>query len=201
MSFDLDWGRASDAGRKPVNEDRADHAEGRGSEVGHGAIAVIADGVSAGGRGAEAAATVVGALLRDYFATPDTWDTTVALDRVLLAHNQWLAGMNRRRQPAMGLTTVTALVLRGQSYTLAHVGDTRAYLLRGGTLQQLTTDHVVPHRDLSHQLTRSVGSDERLLVDYAQGDLLAGDRFVLLTDGVHGVLPEREWRALAASPD
>ncbi len=126
--------------------------------------------MSAGGLGAEAAQTSVGALVRDYFATPGTWETTGALDRVISAQNLWLAGMNRRRQPAMGLTTLTALVLRGQSYTLAHVGDTRAYLWRAGVLQQLTTDHVVPHHDFSHQLTRSVGSDERLLVDYRQGD-------------------------------
>lgn len=200
MSFDLEWGRASVAGRKPANEDRAGHAQGQGSEAGHGAIGAIADGVSTGGLGAEAASTLVGALLRDYFATPGTWDTSVALDRVLLAHNQWLAGMNRRRRPAMGLSTLTALVLRGQTWTLAHVGDTRAYLLRGGLWQQLTTDHVLAHRDFAHQLTRSVGSDERLLVDYLQGDLLEGDRFVLLTDGVHGVLSEHALRGLAGTP-
>ena len=200
MSFDLAWGQASDAGRKLPNEDRAGHAQGQGAEAGHGAIAAIADGVSRGGLGAEAASSVVGALLRDYFATPGTWDTSVALDRVLLAHNQWLAGMNRRRSPAMGLSTLTALVLRGQTWTLAHVGDTRAYLLRGGLWQQLTTDHVLAHRDFAHQLTRSVGSDERLLVDYVQGDLLEGDRFVLLSDGVHGTLPEPAMRGLVATP-
>ncbi|KAB2899588.1 MAG: bifunctional protein-serine/threonine kinase/phosphatase [Burkholderiaceae bacterium] len=198
MSFDLEFGRACEAGRKHPNEDCAAHAVGAGGDLGHGALAAIADGVSTGGLGGEAAYTTVGALLRDYFATPDTWDTTVALDRVILAHNLWLAGMNRRRQPALGLTTLTALVLRGQSYTLAHVGDTRAYLWRDGALQLLTVDHVVPHHDFRHQLTRSLGSDERLLVDYSVGDVLAGDRFVLLSDGVHGVLPERELRTLIA---
>jgi len=95
--------------------------------------------------GKEAAQTTVTSLVRDYYATPETWDTTVALDRIIAAQNAWLAGINRRRQPVMGLTTLTALVLRGQSYTLAHVGDSRAYLLRGGTTVQLTSDHVVLH--------------------------------------------------------
>lgn len=84
---------------------------------------------------------------------------------------QRLAGINRRRQPVMGLTTLTALVLRGQSYTLAHVGDSRAYLLRGGTTVLLTSDHVVLHPDFKHQLLRSVGAEDHLMVDYLQGDL------------------------------
>lgn len=198
MNFELEFGRASLAGRKARNEDWCAFATGAGADQILGSIAAIADGVSAGGLGAEAAQTSVGALVRDYFATPGTWETTVALDRVISAQNLWLAGMNRRRQPAMGLTTLTALVLRGQSYTLAHVGDTRAYLWRAGVLQQLTTDHVVPHHDFSHQLTRSVGSDERLLVDYCQGDLHSDDLFVLLSDGVHGSYSERDVRSLLA---
>ncbi len=196
MNFEIEFGRTCLAGRKPRNEDRCAFATGAGADQAHGSIAAVADGVSTGGLGADAAQTTVAALVRDYFATPDTWETTVALDRVISAQNLWLAGMNRRRQPALGLTTLTALVLRGQSYTLAHVGDTRAYLQRAGVLQQLTTDHVVAHHDFAHQLTRSVGSDERLLVDYCQGDLHRDDRFVLLSDGVHGSLSERDLRAL-----
>ena len=105
--------------------------------------------------GREAAQTTVTSLVRDYYATPETWDTTVALDRIIGAQNAWLAGINRRRQPIVGLTILTiltALVLRGQSYTLAHVGDSRAYLLRGGNTLQLTHDHVVNHPDFRHQL-------------------------------------------------
>ena len=52
------------------------------------------------GMGREAAQTTVISLLRDYFGTPDTWDTTVALDRMIGAQNAWLAGHNRRAPPA-----------------------------------------------------------------------------------------------------
>jgi hypothetical protein len=97
----------------------------------------------------------------------------------------------------MGLTTLTALVLRGQSYTLAHVGDSRAYLLRGGTLQQLTHDHAVNHPDFKHQLLRSVGAEDHVVVDYMQGDLQVGDVFVLVTDGVHGVLRDARLKDFA----
>lgn len=196
MSFELDFGCVSQAGRKEGNEDFAALVEGRGRDLPRGAIAALADGVSAGGNGREAAQTTVRTLLSDYFATPETWDTTVALDRILSAHNGWLAAMNRRRQPAVGLTTLTALVLRGQSFTVAHVGDTRAYLLRDGRLQQLTADHVIAQRDLAHQLTRALGLDDHVVVDYSQGELQSGDLFLLVSDGVHGSLPERELRSL-----
>lgn len=200
MAFELDIGFVSLTGRKAVNEDFCAAMLPAEGQEDMGSIVAIADGVSAGGMGREAAQTTVTSLVRDYYGTPETWDTTVALDRIIGAQNAWLAGINRRRHPAMGLTTLTALVLRGQSYTLAHVGDSRCYLLRDGQTLQLTHDHVVNHPDFKHQLLRSVGVEDHLVVDYMQGELQVGDSFVLLTDGVHGRLPERRWRECAALP-
>ena len=201
MAFEIDIGFASQAGKKDINEDFvAAMLPDAGSEA-MGAIAAIADGVSQGGMGREAAQTTVTSLVRDYYGTPETWDTTVALDRIIGAQNTWLAGINRRRAPVIGLTTLTALVLRGQSYALAHVGDSRAYLLRANEVLQLTSDHVVNHLDFQHQLLRAVGLDERLVVDYSQGDVQVGDVFVLLTDGVHNLVPAKELAQLAALPD
>ena len=188
MAFNIDIGFTTLAGRRDSNEDFcAAMLPGHGEE-GMGSIVAIADGVSTGGMGREAAQTTVTSLVRDYYGTPETWDTSVALDCIIGAQNAWLAGINRRRQPVMGLTTLTALVLRGQSYTLAHVGDSRAYLLRGFDTVQLTHDHVVNHPDFKHKLLRSVGAEDHVVVDYMQGDLHVGDVFVLLTDGVHGVI-------------
>ena len=196
MAFEIDIGFTSLPGKKEVNEDFAAAMLPEPGRETMGAIAAIADGVSMGGMGREAAQTTVTSLVRDYFGTPETWDTTVALDRIIGAQNSWLAGLNRRRAPAFGLTTLTAVVLRGQSYALAHVGDTRAYLLRGGELTQLTQDHAMAHPDFSHQLLRAVGAEERLVVDYSQGDLHVGDVFVLLSDGVHNVVPRKRLKAL-----
>jgi serine/threonine protein kinase len=199
MAFELDIGFSSLAGKKPINEDFcAAMLPGAGQEA-MGAICAIADGVSQGGMGKEAAQTTVTSLVRDYFGTPETWDTTVALERIISAQNTWLAGINRRRHPAIGLTTLTALVLRGQRYSLAHVGDTRAYLLRGGQMTQISQDHVVDHPDFSHQLLRAVGLEERVAVDYVQGELEVGDVFILLSDGVHGSLPARTVQAMCAA--
>jgi serine/threonine protein phosphatase PrpC len=200
MAFQIDTGYASLTGTKSINEDFCGAMLPDIGQEDMGAVAAVADGVSSGGMGKEAAQTTVISILRDYFGTPKKWDATVALDRIIAAQNTWLAGVNQRRLPAMGLTTLTALALRGHAYTLAHVGDSRAYLLRGGELTQLTTDHVSRHPDLKHQLLRAVGAEDRIVVDYVQGDLQVGDVFLLVTDGVHGVLRTRQLKELLIEP-
>ncbi len=197
MAFELDIGFASLAGTKDTNEDFCGALLPEPGMEGMGVIAAVADGVSRGGMGKEAAQTTVVSVLRDYFGTPETWDASVALDRIITSQNGWLCGVNRRRQPAIGMTTLTALVLRGQSYALAHVGDSRAYLLRGGEMRQMTHDHVVNHPDFQHQLVRAVGLEDRIVVDYVQGDLQVGDVFVLMSDGVYGSLTDRRLQSFA----
>ena len=203
MSFEVDIGFASERGLRSANEDFARAALAPAGSEARGMIAAIADGVSDGGRGREAAQTTVLGLLADFFAAPDTWETTVVLDRLVGAQNAWLADHNRRRQGpgqegGAALTTLTALVLQGQTWTLAHVGDTRAWRLRTERgpdeldatprLQLLTTDHTLDHTDLRSRLTRAVGLDSQIRVDYMQGESRVGDCFVLTSDGVHGVL-------------
>jgi len=200
MAFQIDTGYATLAGTKAINEDFCGAMLPDAGQEEMGAIAAVADGVSSGGMGKEAAQTTVISVLRDYFGTSKKWDATVALDRIIGAQNTWLAGVNQRRQPLLGLTTLTALVLRGHTYTLAHVGDSRAYLLRGGELRQLTHDHIVNHPDMQHQLLRAVGAEDRIVVDYVQGDLQIGDAFLLLTDGVHGTLRKHQLLALLTEP-
>ena len=198
MAFEIDIGFVSQTGRKDINEDFCAAMLPEPGQEGMGSIVAIADGVSTGGMGREAAQTTVTSLVRDYYGTPETWDTTVALDRIIGAQNGWLSGLNQRRHPILGLTTLTAVVLRGHSYALAHVGDTRAYLLRDGQLSQLTTDHVMDHPDMRHQLLRCVGAEDNLVVDYLQGDLFVDDVFLLVSDGVHNFLSNKRIKALAA---
>ncbi len=223
MSLDVGW--ASSAGVKAVNEDFCAAMLPQAGLEAFGAIAAVADGVSTGGGGREAAQTTAATVVRDYFGTRATWDTTAALDRLISAQNAWLVSNNRRRgalapegheatsaaapargapAPLLGLTTLTTLVLRGCSYTVGHVGDTRAYLVRSEGAEarvatQLTQDHVVDHPDMRHQLLRVVGAQDHLVVDYVQGEMREGDVFVLLSDGVHGSLPPRKWLPFLAA--
>lgn len=201
MSFEVDIGYTSLTGKRSHNEDFAGALMPAPADVQRGCIAAVADGVSTGGRGREAAMTTVTTLVRDYFCVPLTWDTTVALDRLISAQNSWLASQNRRKEheeDGDGLTTLTALVLRGHTWTLAHVGDTRAYLLRDGVLTQLSADHVRDSVHMKQVLMRALGADERVLVDYSQGELQTGDVFILLTDGVHGILKDKKLPGLIA---
>jgi serine/threonine protein phosphatase PrpC len=193
MSFEVDIGYTSRRGPREGNEDFAGVLRADRHERERGLIAAIADGVAAGGEGRDAAQTTVMGLLADFFAAPETWETTVVLDRLIQAQNAWLASHNRRRRHAgrageAALTTLTALVLQGQSYTLAHVGDTRAWLLADGDLQTLTQDHAFEHPDLRSRLTRAVGLEDALRIDFVQGEVRVGEVFVLTSDGVHGVL-------------
>ena len=211
MSFDVEIGHFSLKGPREQNEDFAASVRPAPHDEARGLVAAIADGVSTGGRGLEAAQTTVMSLVQDYFGVPDTWETTVALDRVIGAQNVWLADHNRRRlgvgrEGGVAMTTLTALVLRGHAYTLAHVGDTRAWLLRGdggdeANFVQLSQDHCFDHPDQRSRLTRAVGLDDRVRIDYLQGELHVGDTFVLTSDGVHGVLKRAQFAALARNGD
>ncbi|WP_395503592.1 protein kinase domain-containing protein [Ectopseudomonas mendocina] len=147
----------------------------------------LADGVSQCADGGLAARATLQALALDYYSTPETWPVQHSLDRLLVAHNRWLQA-NGGGQPL--LTTLTALVLRGRHYTLAHIGDSRAYLWRGDQLLRLTEDHVWEQPGMQHVLKRAMGLDQHLVVDYRDGELQAGDHFLLVSDGVWACLSD-----------
>ena len=201
MSFDVEIGHASQRGPRDLNEDFAGAVRASGADASRGLIAAVADGVSSGGLGLEAAQTTVMGLLGDFFATPAHWEPTVALDRLVRAQNGWLVDHNRRRHGAQALTTLTALALQGQTWTLAHVGDTRAWLVRQGPqgleLSQLSQDHAFDHPDQRSRLTRAIGLDDGLRLDFLQGEVQVGDTFVLTSDGVHGALKPARLAELA----
>jgi protein phosphatase len=185
-------GGASAAATGKANEDF--YGVGRPpAHLEHGIILGVADGISADGSGRLAAEMTIRSLLHDFHATPAAWSTSVALDRLLTAANDWLDAQNRRR-PATGgaVAALSVMVLRANHYYLAHVGDTRVYRLRGRVLKQLTVDHTWPRRDMRHVLKRAVGLDSHLVVDFADGELRAGDAFLLASDGVWDVLGDRQ---------
>ncbi|WP_457389983.1 bifunctional protein-serine/threonine kinase/phosphatase [Roseateles sp. P5_E1] len=199
MRFELDTGLSSLQGKRPRNEDFAGMQAPAAHEAERGWVAALADGVSGGehsnGDGLMAAQTSVMSLLRDFHGVPADWDTSVALDRLLGHQNAWLASHNRRPgpdgQPREALTTLTAIALRGRRYALAHVGDSRAWLLRDGQCLLLTQDHRMERRDFAG-LTRALGLDDALRLDHSAGELKVGDRLLLTSDGVHGSLRSRQ---------
>jgi serine/threonine protein phosphatase PrpC len=192
MSFEIDLGHISIVGRRQLNEDFVGALYAEPHEwVERGVIMALADGVSHGGGGLEAAQTSVMTLLDGYFSTPKTWDTTVALDRILAAQNSWLHGLNQKDSGKQRATTLTAMVLRGQTYTLAHIGDSRALLVRAGVIERLSHDHT-RQGDTQSILTRALGVDERALIDYQQASLQINDCLLLMSDGAWGSLSDKD---------
>ncbi|MFN3860805.1 MAG: bifunctional protein-serine/threonine kinase/phosphatase [Roseateles sp.] len=196
MRFELDTGLSSLQGKRTRNEDFAGVQAPAAHEAERGWVAALADGVSGSesGDGLMAAQTSVMSLLRDFHAVPADWDASVALDRLLGHQNAWLVAYNRRPgaagQPREALTTLTALALCGRRYALAHIGDSRAWLLRDGECLLLTQDHRMERRDFAG-LTRALGLDDALRLDHSAGELKVGDRLLLTSDGVHGSLRAR----------
>jgi protein phosphatase len=121
--------------------------------------------------------------------------------------------MHDRAVSGMG-TTLTAAVVDEEGAHLAHVGDSRAYLLRAGALRQLTEDHTLvnrmvkageispqeaevhPHRNV---VTRALGTEPDVQVDEDDVPLLEGDRLLLCSDGLTNMVTEEQIQAILES--
>lgn len=200
MSLQLSFAHASATGPRPDNQDAlrlvTPVPELAASK---GYLCALADGVSQCADGGLAARASLQALALDYYATPATWSVAQAIDRLLVAQNRWLRAQGNG-QPL--LTTLSALVLRGRRFTLAHIGDCRVYRWQNGQLQCMSEDHVWEQPGMQHVLKRALGLDQQLLVDYLEGDLREGECFVLLSDGVWACLGDAHIQSiLRGQPD
>lgn len=186
MALQLSFGEATATGPRAENQDAIRVVTPAPAlAASKGFLFALADGVSQCADGGLAARATLQALALDYYATPETWAVTQSLDRLLVAHNRWLQA-NGGGQPL--LTTLTALVLRGRRFTLAHVGDCRAYRWLNGQIERLSEDHVWEQPGMQHVLKRAMGLDQHLVVDYLEGELREGESFLLVSDGVWSTL-------------
>lgn len=190
-------GYAGQACGKPLSEDffdcvHPDAAEARAT----GHVFALADGLS-GGAGRRAAEMCVRTVLSDFYGAPMSWAVERKLDKIIGSVNAWLVSHNARAGEAQCmLSTLSVLVIRGDVFHIAHVGDTRIYRLRNTSAECMTTDHVWPRSDMRHVLRRAVGLDQHLVVDCFSGDVAPGDRFVMVTDGIWEVLGDAPLTAM-----
>ncbi len=182
-------GFASETGRRTRNEDFGG-AIGD-PPAGREAAAAVADGIGSAKGGRIAAETAVRFFLDGLWDVPETMDIRRTGARIIDSLNAWLHAQGRQDPLLAGMgCTFTALVLRGRHAHVLHAGDTRAYRLSGDRLTRLTVDHI--RQGDVRLLTRALGIEAEVRLDYTTQPMALHDRFLLCTDGVHGVLLDEE---------
>lgn len=192
------WASRSDVGKvRDHNEDSVWPAEDGTSED---AVAVgVADGMGGHAGGEVASATALGT------AMSVGGEPSMRIRAANLAVVD--AAKQRPRLSGMGTTLTLAILHPDGRAEFGHVGDSRAYRLRDGSLQQITTDHsyvaqlveagsLTPEQAEEHPyrsvLTRAVGLDPTVEIDTEQTDLEAGDRLLLCSDGLTSMVSTEE---------
>jgi serine/threonine protein phosphatase PrpC len=171
-----------------------------------GRLFLLADGMGGEAAGEVASRVAVEAARCGYFADPFP-GPAVALESGFRLANRAIRERASLNPDLRGMgTTCTGLVLRGREAFVAHVGDSRAYLMRGGAITRLTRDHSLATRghEFANILTRAVGVDSSIEVDVLSAPLLPrnGDVFILCSDGLWGQVRDEEMLAIAsAEPD
>ena len=193
----IEIGHHTSAGLKPENQDSCGARLPPEPQLGlKGAAFAIADGISSSTVSAIASETAVKSFLDDYYCTSDGWSVQIAAEQVLKATNAWLYGQSQqspyRYDKDKGyVCTFSAAVFKGTEAHLFHLGDSRIYRLRRGSLEQLTHDHRQWVGEHHSYLSRALGITQQADVDYRRLDLEAGDLFIFSTDGVHEYLSQK----------
>ncbi len=184
-------GFASETGPRKRNEDFAGAVFGPElPEPRRDVVAAIADGIGSTKGGREAAEIAVRGFLDGFCDLPETVEVRRAAATVIDALNGWIHSEGQRNPELAGMgCTFTALVLRGRTAHVLHVGDTRAYRFSRDRLSCLTADHVrQTGAGRSSILTRALGVETEVRLDYGGQPVAPHDRFLLCSDGVHGYL-------------
>ena len=204
--LELEYCELTDAGTvRDHNEDYFGHHIPASPEEArtHGWLFVVADGVGGHERGEVASLTAVEAVMEGFRVVPRGEAHTASLPRIVQKANVKVYEAGRAGSPG-GVnmaTTVVACALRYDRAVIAHVGDSRCYLIRHGIAQQLTRDHTVvadqmrlgilsaeeaEQSEKRHLLSRSLGSDLFVNVEIDDHQVHAGDTLLLCSDGLYG---------------
>ena len=190
--------QSSDKGIKDQNEDFYGAYIPEDSTLENKGIAcAIADGMGSCANAKEASEHCVKGFLSDYFSTPETWTVKTSGAKVLTAINNWLLSNGDKKHVHGMVTTFSALVLKSTTAHIFHIGDSRIYRFRqnknrSNDLELLTTDHRVWISDEKNYLSRAMGIDSHLDIDYKTLAIEQGDTFLMTTDGVHDYLSDQQ---------
>jgi protein phosphatase len=176
-----------------------------------GSIFVVADGMG-GHRGGEIASRLAVETIISEFYSPKERDIVPALRLAFREANKVIIERSKDEIDLFGMgTTCTVLVIRKDDVYFAHIGDSRAYLLRNGELKQITDDHslvgemvrsgIISDEDARNHprrnvITRSLGTHEEMSADIPASpfSLADGDVFLLCSDGLTSLVSQEEVR-------
>ena len=202
--LELEFALLSDPGRiRGHNEDFAGYAAQETAEGGW--LFAVADGVGGQELGEVASRAAVEALTAGYRTAARGEQHSALLSRLVQAANIQVYETGRSAGPG-GVpmaTTLVACALRYDRATIAHVGDSRCYLIRHNHAMSLTRDHTVVNEQVRlgvmsakeavkaetrHVLSRSLGMNLFVNVDVSEHHVMAGDVLMLCSDGLHGAV-------------
>lgn len=184
-------GQYSDKGRKETNQDFHGVYMPEEPQLSSKGIAIaLADGISSSDVSHIASEAAVTGFLEDYFCTSEAWSVKKSAQRVLTATNSWLHAQTRQSQYRYDkdrgyVCTLSAMVIKSATAHIFHAGDTRIYRLHDNALEQLTNDHRLWVAQDKSYLSRALGIDSHLEIDYQALPVKVGDIFILATDGVY----------------
>ncbi len=184
-------GQYSNKGRKSSNQDFYDLViPNNDLLITKGIVVAVADGISSSKVSGEASKIAVVNFLQDYYATSESWSVEKSLTTVICAINSWLYSQNRKNLYHLDkdkgyVTTFSGMVLKSTLAHIFHVGDIRIYKLRNGIFEQLTQDHRTWISNEKSYLSRALGIDSIVNIDYTKSSLEQNDIFILSTDGVY----------------
>jgi protein phosphatase len=185
----------------------------------HGWLFVVADGVGGQDRGEVASQTAVESVIAGFRAASRGEALTVSLPRIVQKANVHVYEAGRAASPGgvSMATTIVACAFRYDRAVIAHVGDSRCYLIRHGIARQLTRDHTVvadqvrlgilskeeaAESEKRHILSRSLGSDLFVNVEMADHQIHIDDFLLLCSDGLYGSVKPADISSIVAfNPD
>lgn len=200
---------------RPENQDSFGSPEGLQPELlqAKGRLYVIADGMGGHAAGQVAGQMAVQHVLQEYYEDPSVDISQKLVQAIEVANSAIYQHAQSPTYAGMG-TTLVAAVLRGRELHVANVGDSRAYLVRGRRIEQITRDHSwvaaglekgFLNEDEARQhprrnvVTRSLGTKPRVEIDIFQLGLQPGDSVLLCSDGLTGLVQDEEILKVIAS--
>ena len=189
-------GQYSCKGRKEINQDFHEvHIPLEPQLTNKGIAVAIADGISSSEVSQEASKVSVISFLEDYFSTSESWSVKKSAQTVLTATNSWLYSQNRQDKYHLDINkgyvcTFSAMIIKSTTAHILNLGDSRIYRLRENKLEVLTTDHRVWVSKEKSYLSRAMGMDSQLNIDYKNFQVEKNDIFLFMTDGVYEFVKE-----------